>query len=505
MKFLEVCLTARTVTAGGRKSSYLTPLTLEQAISAKDALAKHLYDRLFGWLIATINKTILPKERKNLIRIGILDIYGFEAFETNSFEQLCINYVNEKLQHLFVHNTLKSEQELYTSEGLSWKPVPYNDNKDCVSLIDSKLGIFDLLDETCTLNGSDDAFLDKVQKTHRSHKYLGQKPVKTPEFIIKHYAGDVAYHVQSFVKKNSDHLYNDLIELMQTSQCALIRKFFPEIPSEDKSKRPPTCSQQFIKDVNQMMSRLFAARAHYVRCIKPNSDKLPNTFNVGEVKNQVRYLGLVENVKLYQSGFVASIPFDKFLSRYKMITRHTLLGRYTGEGGCYQILRKFVGDNSGAFVCGKSRVFIKKPELLTMLEEIRERTIPNLVAQIQRRWRRRMLKRTLKPLKETYDKVFIKTKKRRRSSINRVYCGDYLEMSFSNVVQSVMQKNGDEKVYFSQYVNKVNNKGKVQQRVFVVTDFSIYNFGVDANRPKFKKRLPIKDIDWIAMRYYNLL
>jgi myosin-1 len=505
MKFLEVCLTARTVTAGGRKSSYLTPLTLEQAISAKNALAKHLYDRLFGWLIATINKSILPKDRKNLTRIGILDIYGFEVFEKNSFEQLCINYVNERLQHLFVHHTLKSEQELYTSEGLSWKPVEYTDNKDCVSLIDSKLGVFDLLDDICTLNGTDDAFLDKLLKTQKLNKYLGQKQVKTPEFIIKHYAGDVTYHVKSFVKKNSDHLYNDLIELMQTSQCKLIREFFPEVPSEDKSKRPITCSQQFIKDVNQMMSRLFSAKPHYVRCIKPNSDKLANTFNIGEVKNQVKYLGLVETVKLYQSGYIANIPFDKFLARYKMLTRHTLLGKYTGEGGCYRIMRKLVGDNSGTFVCGRTRVFIKKPELLTMLEELRERTIPSLVSRIQRRWRCRMLKRTLKPLKDTYEKVFMTTKKRRRASIKRVYCGDYLEMSFSSVVQNIMKKYGDEKIYFSQYVNKVNNKGKIQKRVFVITDSAIYNFGSDANRPKFKKRMPINEIDWVAMRYFNEL
>ena len=206
------------------------PLSVEQAIYSRDALAKDIYERTFDWIIQMVNLSIeaIKKETTSVTSlngncVGILDIYGFEVLEENSFEQFCINYCNEKLHELFIELTLKSEQEEYINEGIEWNPVEYVNNRKICELIESKpCGLIDLLDDECTIPGdsSDLSFLTKSIRYQLKHpnflcnKTINTKHLNATEFLIVHYAGNVKYSVKGFLDKNKNLLFYNLKEVI---------------------------------------------------------------------------------------------------------------------------------------------------------------------------------------------------------------------------------------------------------------------------------------------------
>ncbi|KAM9353695.1 myosin IEb isoform 2-T2 [Symphorus nematophorus] len=232
---------------GGKTESISVTLNTEQACFSRDALSKALYTRLFDFLVDCINKA-MQKDQEEL-NIGVLDIYGFEIFQKNGFEQFCINFVNEKLQQIFIELTLKAEQEEYVQEGIKWTPIDYFNNKVVCDLIESKLnppGLMSILDDVCATmhakgEGADQTLLQKLQGQIGSHEHFSSW---NRGFIIHHYAGKVSYDVNGFCERNRDVLFNDIIELMQSSEFPFIRALFPENLEAEKRGRPSTASSK---------------------------------------------------------------------------------------------------------------------------------------------------------------------------------------------------------------------------------------------------------------------
>uniref|UniRef100_A0A671L403 Unconventional myosin-Ib n=1 Tax=Sinocyclocheilus anshuiensis TaxID=1608454 RepID=A0A671L403_9TELE len=316
---LERAFSFRTVEAKMEKVS--TSLNVAQAYYARDALAKNLYSRLFSWLVTRINESIKAQTKTHKKVMGVLDIYGFEIFEDNSFEQFIINYCNEKLQQIFIELTLREEQEEYIREFL-------NENKN---------GILAMLDEECLRPGTvtDETFLDKLNTVCAEHQHFESRQSKNSKFLtdhslphncfrIQHYAGKVLYRVEGFVDKNNDLLYRDLSQAMYKANHSLIKILFPEgNPAKVNLKRPPTAGFQFRASVGTLMKNLLTKNPNYIRCIKPNDEKAAHIFTDSLVCHQARYLGLMENVRVRRAGYAFRQPYEPCLERYKMLCKQT--------------------------------------------------------------------------------------------------------------------------------------------------------------------------------------
>jgi myosin-1 len=317
---------SRTISVG--REEHKVPLEKDQAMDTRDSLSKALYERVFQFLVEEINRKMNSRDSNNRT-IGILDIYGFEIFESNSFEQLCINYVNEKLQQVFVELTLKAEQEEYTREGIEWEPVKYFDNKTVCDLIESNqnpVGILALLDEQCLIaNPTDEKWLSIINNLFDGkHAHFKKSRMAGSEFTIAHYAGDVKYSAVGFIQKNRDTLFNDVIAALQQSSVTFLAKLFEDNRTVlEKKKRPPPTATMFKQQVNKLMETLTACEPHYIRTIKPNDAKKPGVFTLDRVQHQVKYLGLVENIRIRRAGFAYRQDLGRFLARFKAISIKT--------------------------------------------------------------------------------------------------------------------------------------------------------------------------------------
>jgi myosin-1 len=367
---LKDALISRQISTGVSRRMSVIHIHLDegQAKFTRDALAKALYSLLFTWLVEHINKTIHANvPRAETLVIGVLDIYGFEIFEKNSFEQFCINYCNEKLQQLFIELTLKTEQEEYVREGIKWTPVEYFNNKIICDLIDGKpLGVVSLLDESCLVaNSTDISFLDKMNRNfkHKHYESYGttnNRQIPSDAFRLKHYAGDVTYCVEGFLEKNKDTLFVDLINAMLTTKNAIFPELFKSVNTDTK-KRPVTAGTQFKTSLAELVDTLLKCRPHYTRCIKPNANKRPGVLDEALVRHQIRYLGLVENLRVRRAGFANRQTYDRFLRRYKMLATATW-PRWRGDDqtGSQAIIDE-VGLPKDEYSMGKTKVFIKNP------------------------------------------------------------------------------------------------------------------------------------------------
>ncbi|KYR02066.1 myosin IE [Tieghemostelium lacteum] len=392
---LSIALTYRSISTGvGKRASVISvPLDNAQAVFSRDALAKALYEKLFQWLVTKINTQINSAE-KGLV-IGILDIYGFEVFDINSFEQLNINFCNEKLQQLFIELTLKSEQEEYVREGIEWKNIDYFNNKPICDLIEKKpMGLTSLLDESCLIaKSTDQTFLEGICRTFEKHphfqSYQSTKDRSIGEscFRLKHYAGDVTYDVRGFLDKNKDTLFGDLIACLQSSADPLIRSLVPAAKPEDSKKRPVTAGTQFVIAMNQLIQTLLACSPHYVRCIKSNDNKQAGVIDEERVRHQVRYLGLLENVRVRRAGFANRQTYERFYARYKMTCKSTWP---TFKGTAKQAVEAILASHKipkEEYRMGKTKIFIRNPTTLFSFEEKREAELPRIVTLIQKTWR----------------------------------------------------------------------------------------------------------------------
>ncbi|XP_051761857.1 unconventional myosin-Ib isoform X5 [Ctenopharyngodon idella] len=397
---LERAFSFRTVEAKMEKVS--TTLNVAQAYYARDALAKNLYSRLFSWLVNRINESIKAQTKKRKKVMGVLDIYGFEIFEDNSFEQFIINYCNEKLQQIFIELTLREEQEEYVREGIEWTNIEYFNNAIICDLIENnKNGILAMLDEECLRPGTvtDETFLDKLNTVCAEHQHFESRLSKNSKFLtdhslphncfrIQHYAGKVLYRVEGFVDKNNDLLYRDLSQAMYKANHSLIKLLFPEgNPAKVNLKRPPTAGFQFRASVGTLMKNLLTKNPNYIRCIKPNDKKAAHIFTDSLVCHQVRYLGLMENVRVRRAGYAFRQVYESCLERYKMLCRQTWPHWRGPAREGVEVLLTDLQVPAEEFAYGRSKIFIRNPRTLFFLEEKRRQCLEDLAALIQKIYR----------------------------------------------------------------------------------------------------------------------
>lgn len=308
--------------------------------------------------------------------IGVLDIYGFESFLKNSFEQFVINYCNEKLQQLSISLTLKAEQDDYILEGVDWGHIEYFNNKCICDMIDMKnTGILSLLNEETIRPGdpTDSTFLQKMDSQLVNNDYYdsyeknkGDKKLNGLVFRIKHYAGDVDYDINGFLFKNRDDLYSDVFFCLNQSSRPMIRDLFPEKSSMEGSlKRPDTLGTKFKSSMNQLMADLKSKNAHYIRCISPNREKKPFVFDSEYVLHQWKFMGLLENIHVRRAGYCFRQNFDTFYKSFRMLS--SLIGNPPKE----QILAIMNGQgiDSTEYKLGKTMVFIKKSSTVLVFLE----------------------------------------------------------------------------------------------------------------------------------------
>ncbi|KJE89642.1 myosin IB [Capsaspora owczarzaki ATCC 30864] len=546
-KDLLNALTFRTMTVEGQtKETYSISLSVADAHDTRDALTKALYMKLFSWLVDRINanmqwKSNRVRDGKKLI-ISLLDIYGFEIFQSNGFDQFCINYCNERLQQLAIHLTLESEQREYAEEGIAWVHIEYFDNQAICALIEKKpVGVITILDEECLLpDKTPNTFVRKLGENCSSHPHFASHKISggNSEFTLRHYAGDVKYLANDFLRKNKDLLFNDLVSLLrQKSNSRIISKLFaeqaepaaavanaaatagasslsnaaaPGSPRADvdgaapmspgfgthtakyapgsalaaskfreldaasaasskhnspakspqqsarasrtsvdmgqgklplgststavsaaagafggSRRRPETLAAQFRTQVTALMKTLAESSPHYVRCIKPNDTKSPGVCDVVLLRNQTRYLGLLENVKVRRAGYCFRQSYRAFLGRYKMacpdiwpvyvpggsgpvpadehprdkraqehrraaaLAAVLATGRTAAELDREAVERLMLHLDIARteYEFGKTKIFIKEPVTLVKLERIRERHLGWTATLIQTAYR----------------------------------------------------------------------------------------------------------------------
>ncbi|XP_036896933.1 unconventional myosin-Ig isoform X2 [Sturnira hondurensis] len=413
------CLLARTVASGGREVIEKGH-TAAEASYARDACAKAVYQRLFEWVVTRINNVMEARDRdprqdgKDTV-IGVLDIYGFEVFPVNSFEQLCINYCNEKLQQLFVQLILQQEQEEYQREGIAWQSVEYFNNATIVDLVERPhRGILAVLDEACSTAGpiTDRIFLQTLDTHHRHHPHYTSRQLcptdKTMEFgrdfRIKHYAGDVTYSVLGFIDKNRDALFQDFKRLLYNSSDPTLRAMWPDGQQDitEVTKRPLTAGTLFKNSMVALVENLASKEPFYVRCIKPNEDKVAARLDEGHCRHQVAYLGLLENVRVRRAGFASRQPYPRFLLRYKMTCEYTWPNHLLGSdrAAVSALLEQHGLQEDVAF--GHTKIFIRSPRTLVTLEQSRARLIPIIVLLLQKAWRGTLARWRCRRLRAVY-------------------------------------------------------------------------------------------------------
>lgn len=415
------------------KKTIYRPHNLESASFTRHSMAKVVYTRLFDWLVWRINESISGSggQRKELRRIGLLDIYGFEVFDCNSFEQLCINFANEKLQQHFNNHMFTLEQQMYNREGISWNHITFQDNQPIIdALARNPLGLFCLVDSECLMPSATDATL--LGKIHNTFKTSGiiYKPSRfaSNDFAVAHYAGEVIYNVETFLEKNTDKLHVDVVNLMKSSEIEVLKKLFtdprfsPEFSQRetgDKSRRETargktrrtttmedkasdrqrqnvTVSMVFREQLERLVEDLNKTNPRYVRCIKPNPNKCPREFDSIDVLRQLRCAGMLESIRIRRAGYAVRRPFKDFYTRFRVLAP---LISASGADPDYRALSQRLvmevearlrkkGTNLAEKVwqMGNSKIFMKE-ELEREFERLLVESAKHHVIEIQRRWR----------------------------------------------------------------------------------------------------------------------
>jgi myosin V len=374
-------------------------------------------------------------KKPSYMHIDLLDIFGFESFKRNSFEQFCINFANEKLQQKFTLDVFKTVQEEYTKEQVGWEFVKFKDNQDMLDLLENSMGLMALLNEECVRPmGSDVSFASKIASLHDSHPRLEKIRVSQTQFLLHHYAGPVTYDAEGFVEKNRDSLQSDLLDLLCKSSNGLIAGIFGARASglytdddlaavfaaatSDDGRRSATgrktstfmqetVSYKFKAQLALLMSDISATEVHYVRCIKPNSKKSPHSYEIDAVVSQLRCAGVIEAIRITRAAFPNKLSHEKFLRRFVLMKdgSEETVSESTAAAACEKLVQKLLGnefkradkdDKTPLYVVGKTLVYFGK-DVLEYLEQRRTVFVHDCAVKIQRcalRWysRKRMAK-----------------------------------------------------------------------------------------------------------------
>uniref|UniRef100_A0A674GL51 Myosin VB n=1 Tax=Taeniopygia guttata TaxID=59729 RepID=A0A674GL51_TAEGU len=374
--------------------TYVKSMSLHQVVNARNALAKHIYAQLFNWIVHHVNKALHTTVKQHSF-IGVLDIYGFETFEVNSFEQFCINYANEKLQQQFNSHVFKLEQEEYMKEAIPWTLIDFYDNQPCIDLIEAKLGILDLLDEECKVpKGTDQNWAQKLYDRHAASQHFQKPRMSNTSFIVLHFADKVEYQSEGFLEKNRDTVYEEQINILKASKVKrMVADLFQEekdaVPTTAVPKRAPrinvrsakpafkaankehrkTVGHQFRNSLQLLMETLNATTPHYVRCIKPNDEKLPFKFDPKRAVQQLRACGVLETIRISAAGFPSRWSYTDFFNRYRVLMSKRDLSKNDKKQICQTLLEELIKDPD-KFQFGRTKIFFRAGQV-AYLEKLR--------------------------------------------------------------------------------------------------------------------------------------
>ncbi|XP_064021334.1 unconventional myosin-VIIb [Pogoniulus pusillus] len=394
-----------------RGESVSRPLNIVQAADGRDAFVKGIYGRIFLWIVNKINSAIFipasqkPKDRRQ--SIGLLDIFGFENFSNNSFEQLCINIANEHLQQFFVHHIFKLEQEEYLAEHIAWSNIDFTDNRQTLEVIALKpMNIISLIDEESKFpKGTDATMLVKINSLHgKSNVYIPPKSVHDTKFGINHFAGVVFYESKDFLEKNRDTLSANVMQVIHSSKNKFLKEIFqvettpPSLgrgtirhmaadysyKGVDTTKRLSTLGGQFKQSLEKLMKILEQCQPYFIRCIKPNDYKKPLLFDRELCIKQLRYSGMMETIQIRKAGYPIRYSFQEFFERYRVLLPWALREQLKNDvrQSCIHICEAVLGKDE-SWQAGKTKIFLKDHHD-TVLELQRQNILTDKVLLIQK-------------------------------------------------------------------------------------------------------------------------
>uniref|UniRef100_A0A3P8X4Q6 Myosin heavy chain 7 n=1 Tax=Cynoglossus semilaevis TaxID=244447 RepID=A0A3P8X4Q6_CYNSE len=387
------------------------------------ALSKAVYERMFLWMVVRINQSLDTKQPRQYF-IGVLDIAGFEIFEFNTFEQLCINFTNEKLQQFFNHHMFVLEQEEYKKEGIEWTFIDFGmDLQACIDLIEKPMGIMSILEEECMFpKASDTTFKAKLYDNHLGKSANFQKPriVKgKPEahFALMHYAGTVDYNINNWLVKNKDPLNETVVGLYQKSTVKLLATLFANYAGADsggkgkgskkKGSSFQTVSALHRENLNKLMTNLRSTHPHFVRCIIPNETKTPGAMENPLVMHQLRCNGVLEGIRICRKGFPNRILYGDFKQRYRILNPSAIPeGQFIDNKKASEKLLGSLDIDHTQYKLGHTKVFFKAG-LLGLLEEMRDDRLALIITRLQARSRGVLARIEFKKIVERRDAVLV--------------------------------------------------------------------------------------------------
>lgn len=412
-----------------RSEKIISNLNHKQSLVARDSFAKYIYSALFDWLVDYINVDLCPPEVAENVSsfIGVLDIYGFEHFEKNSFEQFCINYANEKLQQEFNQRVFKLEQEEYVREEIEWSFIDFADNQPCINLIENRLGILSLLDEESRLPaGNDQSWIDKMYQTldkEPTNKVFKKPRFGQTKFIVSHYALDVTYDIDGFIEKNRDTVGEGHLHVLKNSENELLQNVLAIVDknsnameasnstiSSKKSiaSKKPTLGSMFKNSLIELMKTINTTNVHYIRCIKPNEQKKAWEFDSLIVLSQLRACGVLETIRISCAGFPSRWTYVEFADRYHILVPSddwikVMSGDTTQESVsslCHQILNENIEDKM-RFQLGNTKIFFKAG-MLAQFEKLRSDKLHRSAVMIQKNLRRTYFRKQYLAIRESH-------------------------------------------------------------------------------------------------------
>ncbi|XP_061551249.1 myosin-7-like isoform X2 [Phycodurus eques] len=396
-----------------------------QVYYAIGALSKSVYEKMFLWMVIRINQSLATKQPRQYF-IGVLDIAGFEIFDFNTFEQLCINFTNEKLQQFFNHHMFVLEQEEYKKEGIEWTFIDFGmDLQACIDLIEKPMGIMSILEEECMFpKASDATFKAKLYDNHLGKSNNFQKPriVKgKPEahFALMHYAGTVDYNINNWLVKNKDPLNETVVGLYQKSNLKLLAILFANYAGDDsvsggkgkgakkKGSSFQTVSALHRENLNKLMTNLRSTHPHFVRCIIPNETKTPGTMENPLVMHQLRCNGVLEGIRICRKGFPNRILYGDFKQRYRILNPNAIPeGQFIDNKKAAEKLLGSLDIDHNQYKLGHTKVFFKAG-LLGQLEEMRDARLALIITGIQARSRGLLARLEFQKIVERRDALLV--------------------------------------------------------------------------------------------------
>ncbi|XP_045072282.1 myosin-8-like isoform X3 [Coregonus clupeaformis] len=397
--------------------------TVQQVNNSMGALSKAVYEKLFLWMVTRINQqldTKLPRQHF----IGVLDIAGFEIFEMNSLEQLCINFTNEKLQQFFNHHMFVLEQEEYKKEGIEWEFIDFGmDLAACIELIEKPMGIFSILEEECMFpKATDCSFKNKLYDQHlgKNSNFQKPKPAKAKaeaHFTLVHYAGTVDYNIGGWLEKNKDPLNDTVVQLYQKAALKLLSQLFAKFVLVDADRNQKgakkkgssfqTVSALFRENLNKLMSNLRSTHPHFVRCIIPNETKTPGAMEHYLVLHQLRCNGVLEGIRICRKGFPSRIIYSDFKQRYRILNASAIPeGQFIDSKKASEKLLSSIDVDHAQYKFGYTKVFFKAG-LLGLLEEMRDERLAVLLTRIQAVSRGYITRQRFKEMSKKRESIFI--------------------------------------------------------------------------------------------------